>query len=85
MDPLYHNTLQICILFANKMMQTPLTEYEVQFYEQAARFCKHYLQNQDRLLSIQELDFLRKEKEVQLDFFKYMKENPISEEFKDQE
>lgn len=82
---MYHNTVQLCCLFANKMAQVSLTEYEMLLYEQASKYVKQYLENQEAILRIERIDLNRKEKESIINFMQYMKENPIPDELKGEE
>ena len=83
MDPVYHNTVQLCCMFANKMAQVTLTEYEMLLYEQATKYVKQYLENQEAILRIERIDLNRKEKEATVSFLQYMKENPFPKELTD--
>lgn len=85
MEPVYHNTVQLCCLFANKMAQVSLTEYEMLLYEQVSKYVKQYLENQEAILRIERIDLNRKEKESIINFMQYMKENPIPDELKGEE
>jgi type IV secretory pathway component VirB8 len=85
MESVYHNTVQLCCLFANKMAQVSLTEYEMLLYEQASKYVKQYLENQEAILRIERIDLNRKEKESIINFMQYMKENPIPDELKGEE